>query len=176
VAIDPSDTNTLYAGTVEPLGLDIDGVYKSTDRGASWARVSEGIGEEFHDTSVFALAIDPTDPSDIYAAVACVDSGNECGFTRIYKTIDAGSNWDAVLSLQEPESPFTSVVVDPIASATVIAGHRGDGAFLSTNGGESWRTINEGLSNSYVLALSIDPSTGVTYAGTQGSGVFKNEP
>ena len=42
-----------------------------------------------------------------------------------------------------------------------------DGVFKSTNGGGNW--VNTGLTNSYVLALAIDPVTPTTlYAGTDG--------
>jgi len=41
-------------------------------------------------------------------------------------------------------------------------------------GGDSWSAINTGLTNLVVNALATDP-TGAFYAGTDGSGVFKEQ-
>src|SRR5690606_10029226 len=85
--------------------------------------------------------------------------------------------------------------IDPVTPATLYAGtsslavkgavpHRqpaqipgaqlrnGDGVFKSTDGGANWSLLNEGLTNTNVSALVIDPATPTTiYAGTL-SGVF----
>jgi photosystem II stability/assembly factor-like uncharacterized protein len=47
--------------------------------------------------------------------------------------------------------------------------------FKSTDGGENWKAVNNGLTNIDVRALAIDPLTPTTlYAGTWGGGVFKS--
>ncbi len=48
--------------------------------------------------------------------------------------------------------------------------------FKSTNGAANWKTLaNTGLTNTYVFALAIDPTTSVTlYAGTRAGRVFKS--
>jgi hypothetical protein len=48
---------TLYAGT------EFDGVFKSTDGGATWSAVNTGLTN----TDVRALAIHPTTPATLYA-------------------------------------------------------------------------------------------------------------
>ena len=46
---------------------------------------------------------------------------------------------------------------------------------MSTDGGEDWRAVNTGLTDTRVHALAIDPMTPATlYAGTYGGGVFKS--
>ena len=68
----------------------------------------------------------------------------------------------------------TALAVDPSTPATLYAGTIKGGVFKSTNGGNSWTTINSGLTSTFVFALAIDPSTPATlYAGTSG-GVFKS--
>jgi hypothetical protein len=45
--------------------------------------------------------------------------------------------------------------------------------FKSTNGGDNWSAVNTGLTNTWVIALAIDPATPTSlYAGTWGGGVF----
>ena len=57
LAINPSATNTLYAGTFG------DGVFKSTDAGSTWIALSTGLTS----TGVSVLVIDPSSPARIYA-------------------------------------------------------------------------------------------------------------
>lgn len=58
--------------------------------------------------------------------------------------------------------------------ANLYAGTYGEGAFKSTDAGESWSAINIGLTSNLVYALAIDPSAPATlYAGTYRYGVFK---
>jgi hypothetical protein len=60
-----------------------------------------------------------------------------------------------------------------VNSSTLYAGTSGGGVFKSTNGGASWTAMNAGLTNPFVNALAIDPSTPARiYAGTSG-GVFE---
>ena len=53
LAIDPQTTNVLYAGT------EFAGVFKSTDRGESWAPANTGLT----DAEVDVLAVDPSSPN-----------------------------------------------------------------------------------------------------------------
>jgi photosystem II stability/assembly factor-like uncharacterized protein len=47
--------------------------------------------------------------------------------------------------------------------------------FKSTDGGETWNKSNSGLTDSDVLAHTIDPNTPQTvYVGTRGGGIFKS--
>jgi len=57
LAMDPSDSSTLYAGTDS-------GVYKTTTGSAPWQRMSDGLPPS---TGVRALAVDPMTPSTVYA-------------------------------------------------------------------------------------------------------------
>ncbi|MBO9362486.1 MAG: hypothetical protein J7452_09815, partial [Thermoflexus sp.] len=76
LAIDPRNSNTLYAGT---LG---GGVFKSTDGGGSWSAFNDGLTHLF----VYALAIDPANPDTLYA-------GTWGG--GVFKSTDGGGSWSA---------------------------------------------------------------------------------
>ena len=58
LAIDPGTPSTLYAGTAG------DGIFKSTNRGATWSPLNTGLTTLF----INALAIDPQTPTTVYAA------------------------------------------------------------------------------------------------------------
>ena len=99
VIIDPSDKNTVYVAALGHLYSSNEerGVFKSTDKGASWTKqlfVSENTG-------VVDMIMDPKDSKILYAAAwertrrawDFTESGAESG---IYKSTDGGSNWNKV--------------------------------------------------------------------------------
>ena len=60
----PLTPGTLYVGMV--TGAQGGGVFKSTDAGGTWTPLAVGLG----DTAVYALAVDPTTPTTVYAGTA----------------------------------------------------------------------------------------------------------
>ena len=80
------------------------------------------------------------------------------------------------------DSPL-ELAIDPLTPSTLYAGTNGEGAFRSTDGGENWTTINNGLTISLpsygnvtnVFELVINPLTPSTiYAGTNNGLVFRS--
>ena len=68
-----------------------------------------------------------------------------------------------------------SMAVDPVTPSTVYAGTAGGGVFVSTNNGQSWVALTQGLNNGTVTSLVVDPlNHNVVYAGTEGGGVYMN--
>ena len=44
---------------------------------------------------------------------------------------------------------------------------------MSTDWGNTWQVVNNGLTNTYIFSLAVDPiSPSTVYAGTSGGGVF----
>ena len=123
---------------------------------------------------VTALAMDPVNPSRIYAGISA---------RGVFKSTDGGSNWESVNSGLPISSggyrEITAIVPDPVSSGTVFAGTDGGGVFKSTDGGASWAAINSGLGYPYreyirVTALVADPINPTTfYAGIASGGIFK---
>nr|WP_321467712.1 hypothetical protein [uncultured Desulfobulbus sp.] len=164
--IDPSMPSTIYIGTE-------DGIFKSTNAGDSWFSANNGMPL----TEILIQAIDPVNPSVLYASPHYED---EEGYHRdggLYKTIDGGANWQPVNNglpdITTSESNVNAISIDPINRQIVYAGTDGGGVFKSTNGGESWGPFNNGLANKCVLEILINPaSPAELYIGTWGDGVF----
>ncbi len=155
VAIDPATPSTLYIGTYN-------GVFRSTDSGVTWTSVNNGYLSSYDDRNVTSLAIDPVAPANIYAGT----------WSGVWRSKDRGENWELLDFGLEENPQVRAVVVDPSAPATIFAGTWGGGAFKSTNSGQSWTAINEGLDNLYVQALAIKSGTAsILFAGT-GQGVY----
>ena len=104
VAVDPQTSTTLYGGNDQ-------GVFKSTDGGASWNAVNTGLTN----LQVLALAIDPQAPSTLYA-------GTNGG--GVFKSTDGGANWN------DFNSGLTNPWVYALAiDATMLVAGTGGGAF-----------------------------------------------
>jgi photosystem II stability/assembly factor-like uncharacterized protein len=170
LAIDPTNNQTIYAGTDS-------GLFKSINGGLTWIESDSGIpiptGRLFA-SSVQFLAIDPSNNMTIYAAT---NSG-------IFKSGNGGSSWSAINNGMTGMYA-RSIAIDPTNTQTVYVGtcYDGDnkstnGVFKSTDGGASWYLVSSnafsGLSNSLVLSLAIAPLSHQTlYVGTFGNGVIK---
>ena len=137
LAIDPQNPNVLYAGTGNYCGCTDDppgsGVWKSTDGGTSWGTANSGLPSfppgpySLGFPAVVSLAIDPLNPSTVYAATQ--------GF-GVFKSTDGGTSWSAVNS-GLPVSPsgsyrnINALAIDPQNPSTVYAG-TADGVFAIT--------------------------------------------
>jgi uncharacterized protein (TIGR03437 family) len=161
VAIDPTDSSTVYAASAEDGSSE--GVFKSTDGGGAWATSSSGLAPF---TPMKALLMDPSNPATLYAGR--VGSG-------AFKSVDHGVSWFAINVGLTDNTHFFALAIAPAKPSILYAGTRLGGVFKSENGGLNWTAVNTGLTDTDVFALatpSSDPAT--VYAGTFGGGVFKS--
>ncbi|HEY2932875.1 MAG TPA: sialidase family protein [Acidobacteriota bacterium] len=92
VAIDPVNPGILYAATCSFRGYPrhpnvFRGLFKSTDSGASWLAINNGLADLINTGSnIAALVIDPDNPDMLYAGTS--GSG-------VFKSIDGGTNWSS---------------------------------------------------------------------------------
>lgn len=124
-------------------------VYAAFDGGNRWNPASG-----LPNSSVNALAIDPVDPSTIYAGLgSCSQKA-----TGVYKSTDGGGTWR---SAGLESYIIQAIAVDPARPSTVYAGPN-----KSTDGGVTWIRLNLDYATS---ELVIDPVTPTTlYAISEG--------
>ncbi|MBL8764453.1 MAG: hypothetical protein JNM07_09315 [Phycisphaerae bacterium] len=102
IVINPLSTSVLYAGVTRaggfpapaaakghPLANGARGVFKSVDGGVTWTQLG-GAGSGLPRLDATALAIDPTNPSVVYAAIGFIFGDASNG---VYKSLDAGATW-----------------------------------------------------------------------------------
>lgn len=153
IAIDPTNSNTLYIATGDADGLDTYsmGVMKSTDGGASWntTGLSWTSSQGF---SIYSLIPHPADPNILLAA----------GRQGIFRTTNAGSSWSNVMG-----GNFKDLEVDPADPTVWYAARYGIGVYKSTNTGISFTQSTSGLPTGgfYRVAVAVAPSqTSTVYA------------
>lgn len=157
VAVSESHPNVVYAGMGEhaPRGVMTsygDGVYKSTDAGATWEKV--GLEESQH---ISRIAIHPTNPDIVYvAAQGALHAANQ--ERGVYKSINGGKTWKQVLFVNDmtgcsdlsmdmnfPDILYAGMWYHQRKPWKVISGGEGSGLYKSMDGGETWAQIEEGL-------------------------------
>jgi photosystem II stability/assembly factor-like uncharacterized protein len=139
LAVAASNPSVIYAGTGEQLPGN--GVYKSTDAGASWKNV--GLQEARCSGSIL---VDPHNPDLVLTGAY---SGLSSAAQGIFKSVDGGKTWKQVLKEEgfaaidmclAPDNP--RVVYAALSGPPPSAGARGVAAiYVSTDEGSSWRSV-----------------------------------
>jgi photosystem II stability/assembly factor-like uncharacterized protein len=154
LVINPQNPAILYAGS-QDIFADRGAIYRSVDGGAAWSEANNGLTSK----GITALAIDSQDPSIVYAGTT---SGG------VFKSTDAGASWNGI-----GLGRIISLAIDPNHSGVLYAGVSDYGIFRSTDGGAGWSAVNNGATENFIKALSVDPQNSSTvYAGSS-HGIFK---
>ena len=187
LSVDPNNPDVVWAGTQNTRGI-----YKSTDAGQTWVEMDNGIVEK-NGITFRGFTVDPRDSRTVYAA-AQLSSTAWAGKTVmgqmfdlskgvVYKSTDGGANWRAVW---RGDSLARYIWIDPRDSRVLYvstgifdaeAGNSdpvankagGVGILKSTDGGATWRVLNQanGLNNLYVSSLFMHPTNpDILLAGT----------
>ncbi|MEQ1828587.1 MAG: PKD domain-containing protein, partial [Pirellula sp.] len=88
---DPMNSNVLYSSIAIPATAGLQGVYKSTDGGANWARVSNATMNALFTGSTTNVELAAGRFGEVYATI--LNSGVLVG---IFRSPDSGANWTAM--------------------------------------------------------------------------------
>jgi photosystem II stability/assembly factor-like uncharacterized protein len=153
MAISASDTKVVVAGA-------LDGVYRSTDGGNNWQRISPNDGIV---KNIESIAVDPKDPNVIYAGT----------WHLAWKTIDA-ANWQHINKGMIDDSDVFSIIVSSANPSEVFASAC-SGIYKSTSSGDLFEKV-KGIpfTARRTRVLKQDPSNpAIVYAGTT-EGLWKS--
>ena len=124
------------------------GVYRSEDAGDSWQDIGKGLPSDFG----FAMEMDPADANTVY--IIPIESDEfRCtpeAKLRVYRTRDGGGSWEPLSAGLPQQDAFETILRDNLKADTnnptgLYFGTRSGKLFGSTNAGESWTMIREGL-------------------------------
>jgi photosystem II stability/assembly factor-like uncharacterized protein len=169
IAVAPSDPDILYLGSGEANNSRStywgDGVYKSTDAGATWTNV--GLPESHH---IGRVVIHPQDPDVVYvAALGALYSENE--ERGLYRTTNGGGSWEKVLGpeVNGKHIGVVDVAMDPSNPRVLYAatydkvrvpfsfdlGGPGSRVYKTTDGGDTWDMLTNGLPQGMLGRIGI---------------------
>lgn len=153
LAVDPTDRDTVYAGTGR-------GLYRTTDGGGDW----EVIAELPRGRPVHAVAVDPNDSNHILVGVE--QNG-------MYRSTDRGETWRRMSAGLEPNSALHDIVFDPTDPEIVYASDQASGVYRSADGGRTWTKINDGLRVRAAMGLAISTDGRHLYLAVRGDGIYR---
>jgi photosystem II stability/assembly factor-like uncharacterized protein len=181
IVVNPQNPQILYASITRaggfpemaaakghPSAAGPVGVFRSDNAGVSWTQLAGGLPN----LSATDLAIDPTNPNVLYAAIGHIFGNMSNG---IYKTTDGGTTWTKLGGTGWPSGTLGRIALavaptQPSRIYTLIANPADasggsastKGAFRSDNGGASWTSLPIGSIQStygwYLCVVSVQPS------------------
>jgi uncharacterized protein (TIGR03437 family) len=201
IAIDPNDSQVLYAvhSSIVTPGSGV--LFRSTNGAAQWSGLDAG-------TAGLALAIDPNDSGTVYVGASLglsvthdsfasatappelfgrqiteiridpVNTDTVYAATRLaftFRSTDRGATWETIRTGM-PFSESSAFAVDPHTPTTVFAGFNGGGVYRSADSGDNWQISSDGMFGTDIRALAIDPQDSSNIlAGGFGAGIFRTE-
>jgi photosystem II stability/assembly factor-like uncharacterized protein len=156
ITLDPGNPHTVWVGTGENVGGRHvgygDGIYRSRDGGMTWENM--GLGNSEH---IGMIRFDPRDSNVIYVA-AQGPLWSKGGDRGLFRSTDGGASWEKILG-GGPYTGVNEVHLDPRNPDVLLAStHQRfrnvpalmntgpeSGIYKSTDGGDSWREITNGL-------------------------------
>ncbi|WP_232520866.1 WD40/YVTN/BNR-like repeat-containing protein [Flagellimonas nanhaiensis] len=172
VALDPNDPdNTIYVGTGETWTRNSvsvgDGLYKSVDGGANWAKIGFENSER-----IANIIVNPENSKEIYVGVlgALWGDSEERG---VFKTTDGGETWEKLLYINaktgcadlamDPKNPnvmYASMWEFRRTGWSFDSGGENSALYKTTDGGKTWNKIHNGFPEGKLgrLAIAIAPS------------------
>lgn len=158
LAIAPSNASIVFASSSSSAG-------KTQDGGATWTEVRPNPARL---SGALALAIDPSNPSTVYAVLA----GD-----GLSKSLDGGSTWSLINSGLPSDFYYgvssSSLTIDPSNPSILYAGSVRPAK--SIDGGAHWYGLSTGgLFVYYAAGLAVDPAQpSIVYAATY-QGMFRS--
>ena len=160
IAIDPSDSNTVYAALWEARqgpwensqwSGTTGGLFKSTDGGATWKQLTNGLEGAVQ----VNIAIAPSNPRRLYASMA------GSGGSGIYRSDDAGASFTRITTDARPAmriggGDLAVLAVDPknpdiVYSASTVT-------WKSTDGGKTWTGLRGAPGGDDYQRIWINPN------------------
>lgn len=158
IELSQNESDLVWVGTGEPnagggsLAYDGDGVYKSDDGGLTWE--NKGLSNV---GSIGKVKLDPNNDERIYVAAMgpLFRKDNNRG---VYRTTNGGNDWEQVLFVSD-STGVIDMAIHPTNGDIVYAtswerirrpnarqyGGETSGIYRTTNGGNSWNELTNGL-------------------------------
>lgn len=175
IKMDPDNSSILYATLNEGKNNVRGGLYKTTDRGNNWSKMN--IPSEIKSVNNVFI-----DRNTKYIFISCGRSKGTFAEGGVWRSKDNGASWEKIFYMPYIWQTETSPVNPDIITVSVALPNEfqgattfNPGAYLSTDGGETWQKINYNLGQpDEITDLKPDPYVeGAYWCALKGSGWAK---
>lgn len=203
VAIDPHETDTIFAAVYGGDAGELATVWKSTDRGASWTSVSL---PEVFPSGKLRFVFDPVRPETLYftftgelsrAVLRSTDGGASWSLlpaavgvrdlaispdgtlfaatdSGLARSTDGGETWVPSLpAAAPPREPLVRLLVSSSAPGVLFAAG-GSGIWKSVDNGATWSLSNQGIVAQGASAVAVAPTGPPAVFAVAWSGLFRS--
>ncbi len=157
LVMDAKHPNVLYAAMWQayrtPWRLESggagSGLYKTTDGGAHWTKISHAPGFASGVLGRIGVSLSASDPNIVYAIVQAKDGG-------VFRSTDAGKSWtrvNAEMKLRQRAFYYTAIYVDPTNPNTVYAPNV-DACWVSRDGGKLWAKLRPPHGDNHIVWIN----------------------
>ncbi len=160
LAIDPQNTNKMYAAAWSVENQQAGDLFRSNDGGTTWETTPA-----MHGKSIRAMAISASDSKTLVAGA----------LDGVFRSTDGGKNWQKISSSNQEIHNIESIAVDPKDPNVVYAGtwHL---AWKTDDGGANWHHINKGMiEDSDVFSIIVDSTNPSVVFASACSGIYKSQ-
>jgi photosystem II stability/assembly factor-like uncharacterized protein len=129
-------------------------IYRTPSSTANWIDITDTLSTSY----IYKIGVDPDGNVFVISDIG------------VYRSTNNGDTWQTVNGI--PATYNFSIAFSPNGDIFIGGGGEGGGVYRSTDGGLNWTNHTEGLTNTGILSLVVNPD-GNIYAGTF-QGVFKS--
>ena len=190
LAIDPTNSNTVYAGSYGKPPDDFNNLYRSDDKGHTWSLVHAFPSEE----AIYSILVSAVDNS-VFVGMHWLGSSNPNG---IYKSMDRGESW-TLYPFNIPPLPYDQhtqlinwdiaedAVNDILYAATEVAAKPpcmpscyNPPTLRSTDRGQTWENVagtpgSPGSLHWHATKIEVHPETQHPYFQVEGGALYTSE-
>ena len=158
IIVDPRDSKTIYVAAHRHK--EAGGFFKSTDGGHGWRESPELKNEALH-----SLTQSDANPNVLITGT----------FNGIFRSDNSGDTWTQLPTYNTPGLVHVeSLAIDPRTATTIYAG-TWYLPYKSTDGGQSWKSIKNGIiDDSDIFAIDIDPRDPNHIIASACSGIYES--
>jgi photosystem II stability/assembly factor-like uncharacterized protein len=177
VVIDQKNPNTLYATMWQmyrtPWKLSSggpgSGLYKSSDAGAHWTKISGNPGFARGLLGKMGVAVSPVDSNIVYAIAQAHEGG-------VFRSNDGGATWTRVndeMKLRQRAFYYMDIFADPQNANTVYSANV-DALWKSTDGGKTWHALRPPHGDNHIVWVNPH-DTNILLEGNDGGATVSTD-
>ncbi len=159
VMLDPNNPNILYAAAHQRQrkvftyigGGPESALYKSTDAGATWAKMTNGLPTNM-DLGRMGMAMSPVNTDLLYVTIETADKTKG----GLYASTDRGASWEKRGPYQNSGNYYQEIFCDPVNTEKIYAME--EYTKVSDDGGRTFRNLGEKNKHIDNHALWINPN------------------